>query len=334
MKRTGNLIEKIADIDNLYLAFYKAAKSKCQRREVIDYRQRLDRNIAQLHSEILSGNMQVGNYHYFKIYDPKERIICAAAFAERVLHHALMNVCHANFEKYQIFHSYASRVGKGTYAALQQASVYQKKYAWFLKLDVRKYFDNINHEILKNMLRKRFKDEKLLILFDKIINSYNSQFSISNSQLKGLPIGNLTSQYFANHYLAVADHFVTENLCILAYVRYMDDMVIWGNNKNELLLLGKNFQNFVEENLNLELKPFCLNSCEKGLQFLGYRLYKNHTQLSNQSKKRFTGKFKQYYYYLNNGLWNENVYQSHILPLLAFANHADTKNLRKKLLEN
>jgi hypothetical protein len=249
-----------------------------------------------------------------------------------------MNICHDNFEKFQLFHSYASRIGKGTYAALQQARIYQKKYGWFLKLDVRKYFNNIDHEILKTMLRERFKDKNLLILFDKIINSYNSTTVIAGQARNdvqsesGLPIGNLTSQYFANHYLAVADHFVMENLQVSAYVRYMDDMVLWGNDKNELLLLGKNFQNFVAKNLNLELKPFCLNSCEKGLPFLGYRLYKNHTQLSNQSKKRFIGKFKRYNYYLNNELWSENVYQRHILPLLAFANHAETKNLRKKLL--
>ncbi|GHT32987.1 hypothetical protein FACS189415_2290 [Bacteroidia bacterium] len=126
---------------------------------------------------MLHGNIQVGDYHYFTIFDPKERIICAAAFGERVMHHALMNVCHPNFEQYQIYHSYASRIGKGTYAALKQACVYQKQYDWFLKLDVRKYFDSIDHDILKHLLSKRFKDKTLLNIFDKIIDSYNSWIS-------------------------------------------------------------------------------------------------------------------------------------------------------------
>lgn len=336
MKRAGNLIAEIATLDNLYLAYCKAKRGKALKSDVIEFDKNLKNNILNLQQQIKTGDVKVGAYHYFTIFDPKERIICAAAFSERVLHHALMNVCHDNFEQFQIVHSYASRVGKGTYAALEQARLYQKKYAWFLKLDVRKYFDSIDHEVLKSLLARRFKDKRLLCVFDKIIDSYNSPLITNHLSLitinKGLPIGNLTSQYFANHYLAVADHFIKENLRIPAYVRYMDDMVMWSDNKAELLFWGQTFQRFLTETLHLELKPFCLNRCHNGLPFLGYRLYKNRVMLSNQSKKRFVGKFKRYTYYLNHELWNEKVYQRHILPLLAFANHADTKSLRTRLL--
>lgn len=133
--------------------------------------------------------VSVGDYHYFKVFDPKERSICAAAFNERVLHHALMNVCHPIFERAQIFDSYASRIGKGTYAALDRASHFTKRYKWFLKLDFKKYFDSIQHGVVKSQLQRLFKDQELLNIFNSIIDTYE----VAPSQ--GVPIGNLTSQY-------------------------------------------------------------------------------------------------------------------------------------------
>lgn len=327
MKRENNLISLIADPDNLRLAFWKARKAKEGKMEVAEFRKSLDKNLLTLCNELLSGNVQVGQYHYFTIFDPKERKICAATFRERILHHALMNVCHVNFEKYQIFDSYASRLGKGTYAALERASVFQHQYKWFLKLDVRKYFDSIDHAILKSMLTKRFKDKVLLQVFFQIIDSYQTL------EGKGLPIGNLTSQYFANHYLALADHHIKEKLQASAYVRYMDDMVIWSNDKNMLLKIGNAFQSFIETELFLTLKPFCLNSTDKGLPFLGYMLFPKTVLLNNSSRKRFKAKLKQYTYKLNNAQWNQAEYQAHVLPLIAFAKHANTFNLRTKYNE-
>ena len=220
MKRANNLLEKMVDNDNLNLAFWKARKGKEGIDYVEKYRQFLSYNLGNLSKEIEKGKVTVGNYSYFKVFDPKERLICAAQFSERVLHHALMNVCDPYFEKYQIYDSYASRKHKGTYAAIERAAVYQKKYAWFLKLDVRKYFDSIDHHTLVCLLEQQFKEKKTQTIFRDIIDSYHTQ------EGKGLPIGNLTSQYFANHYLAISDHFVKEQLKIKAYVRYMDDMVL------------------------------------------------------------------------------------------------------------
>lgn len=327
MKRENNLIWLIADPDNLRLAFWKACKAKEGKMVVAQYRKSLGENLLSLRNELLSGNVQVGQYHYFTIYDPKERKICAATFRERVLHHALMNICHANFEKYQIFDSYASRLGKGTYAALERSKYFQRKYKWFLKLDVRKYFDSIDLCILKRQLAKRFKDVVLLKVFYSIIDSYET------STGKGLPIGNLTSQYFANHYLALADHYIKEKFQAPAYVRYMDDMVIWSNDKNSLLKIGNKFQSFIESELSLSLKPFCLNSTDKGLPFLGYILFPKTVLLNNSSRNRFKAKLKQYAYKLNNAEWNQAEYQAHVLPLIAFAKHANTFNLRTKYNE-
>jgi hypothetical protein len=321
-------MEKIADPDNLRFAFWKAKRGKSAKEEVMVYQKNLDKNLLFLRNELVAGEVTVGNYHYFKVYDPKERQICAAAFSERVLHHALMNICHDNFEKYQIYDSYASRLGKGTFAALERAALFQKQYPWFLKLDVRKYFDSIDHSILKNLLCKRFKDPFLMQTFTKIIDSYHT------GPAKGVPIGNLTSQYFANHYLAVSDHFIKENLEISAYIRYMDDMVLWGHDKAELNRKGKQVDEFLGVTLGLALKPVCLNHSSKGLPFLGYLVYPNAIKLNRNSRVRFIKKLKQYEQNLTTEVWNQDEYQRHILPLLSFVKHADSIGFRRKWLQS
>ena len=300
----------------------KGCKQKCNH----VYRQDLHENLRILRQQICSGEIEVGNYNYFYIYDPKERRICAASFPERVLHHAIMNICHPHFEKYQIYHSYASRIGKGTYAALVQAQVFTKRYRYYLKLDFKKHFDSIDHAMLKKQLRKMYKDYQLLHIFDAIINSYTVQPE------KGVPIGNLTSQYFANHYIAVADHFALEQLGVSAYVRYMDDIVIWDNDKDRLLAIGRQFQQFTQEQLTLTLKPFCLNQNTYGLPFLGYIVYPDTIGLALRSRRRFRQKLKSYYTKLENGLWSQEDFQRHVRPLIAYTEHAHSRGFRKNVL--
>lgn len=324
MKRDNYLIEKIACPDNLRLAFWKASKGKNGKEEIEYYRNTLDKNLFELRKQILSGIIRVGDYHYFKIYDPKERQICAAAFKERVLHHALINICHTNFDKYQLFDSYACRLNKGTYAALDRARIFQQKYKWFLKLDIRKYFDSIDHKILKSLLTKRFKENRLLLLWESIIDSYET------AKGKGLPIGNLTSQYFANHYLGMADHYLKEQLGPFPYIRYMDDMLLWGNDKKLLLDVGISFENFILKKLLLHMKTFCLNKTSKGVPFLGYVIFPDRVRLNRKSKLRARLKLKDYSHKLQNREWTEKTYQQHILPLLAFIRYADSYGFRKQ----
>ncbi|MCG2759807.1 MAG: RNA-directed DNA polymerase, partial [Candidatus Delongbacteria bacterium] len=209
--------------------------------------------LKKLREEILSGEIDCGNYHYFKIYDPKERNICAAEFKERVLHHAIMLQAHDTFEQYQIYDSYATRIDKGTHKAIDKAKKFNNKYDYFLKLDVRKYFDSIDHVILMKALEKKFKDLEVLRIFEKIIESYKV------TSRKGVPIGNLTSQYFANHYLAGLDHFIKEELKIKGYVRYMDDMVLWHDDKEYLKNCSLTLTNFLKEKLVLDLKVSQIN---------------------------------------------------------------------------
>lgn len=326
MKRVSHLIPLISEPENLRLAFWKARKGKEASREVQAYRANLDDNLNCLRKQIMTGLVEVGQYRYFKVYDPKEREICASAFGERVLHHALMNICHEYFERVQIFDSYASRPGKGTYAAIERAQQFSRRHSWFLKLDVRKFFASIHHQVLKNQMACLFKDYQLLGIFEKIIDSYEAHPS------RGVPIGNLSSQYFANHYLSGLDHFIKEQLSIKAYVRYMDDMVLWHNDKRVLKEAHHSIEAFVEERLQCALKPEALNKTKSGLPFLGYRIFPYHIKLSQRSKRRFIRKLREMDQKFHSGEWSEAQCHRRALPLLAFTMHADSKNFRKKVL--
>ena len=171
-----------------------------------------------------------------------------------------------------------------------------------------------------------FKDFYLIKLLDNIIDTY------AVSENKGLPIGNLTSQYFANHYLAEADHYIKENLETPAYVRYMDDMVLWHNDKNILKNMGENLVSFLQEKYKLTLKPFCLNHNQKGLPFLGYLLYPDKVTLAGRSRKRFIQKIKLYERNLKIEKWSQKEYQNHILPLISYTEYAYAGNFRQKVI--
>lgn len=326
MKRANHLLPLIADPDNLRNAVWKAAKGKRQSRAVLAYGEHLEDNLVTLRHEILSAQVEVGDYRYFKIYEPKERQICASAFREQVLHHALMNICHPWFDKQLIYDCYASRKNKGTYAALKRAQLFCKKHEWYLKLDVRKFFDSIHHGVLKRQLERIFRERHLLRIFGQIIDS----FEISSD--RGVPIGNLTSQYFANHFLSSLDHFIKEQLKIRAYVRYMDDMILWHSDKRRLKDALCEIESFVRDRLLGELKPAQLNRTCAGLPFLGYRIFPSHLRLLQKSKLRFIRKLKEIDWAYEEAWMTEAECYQRATALFAFVNHADSRILRRDVL--
>jgi RNA-directed DNA polymerase len=326
MRRANHLLERIEDPDNLRLAFWKARKGKSYSEAVERFRGNLDRNLLALRTQIQSGEVQVGQYYFFKIYEPKERQICAAAFREQVLHHALMNVCHTYFDRPQLSQSYACRKGKGTYAALEKAQNLTRSRRWFLKLDVHKFFESVHHVVLKKQLARMFKEPRLLDIFGQLIDSYTPH------EDRGLPIGNLTSQYFANHYLSGLDHFIATRLGIGDFVRYMDDIVLWHDSKDVLKAAHKAIQAFLETNLRCVFKPEQLNRCNTGLPFLGYNVFPQQTRLLQQSKRRFIRRLNNAEELLTKEAWSPAEYQLHVLPLMAFVKHANTSNFRRKLI--
>ncbi|MEQ8706059.1 MAG: RNA-directed DNA polymerase [Phaeodactylibacter sp.] len=326
MRRVNNLLAVISDMDNLRLAFWKASKGKRYSASVLDYQSRLEEHLWSLKKAIENGIVEVGDYRYFFVFEPKKREICASAFREQVLHHALMNSCHAYFDRAQIFDSYASRKGKGTYAALDRAKVYNREYEWYLKLDVRKFFASIQHTVLKKQLARLFKEERLLSILYQIIDSYEASSGC------GLPIGNLTSQYFANHYLSGLDHYIKERLRIKAYIRYMDDMVLWDSDKAKLLDAHASITTFCNEQLQIVLKPMQLNKTNQGLPLLGYRLFPYHVRLLRKSKLRFIEKAGKIYLAKGLGIWGDKTCQRKMLPLLAFIDYSDSRAFRKSVI--
>jgi hypothetical protein len=323
MKRRGYIAEQVADVDNLRMAFWKAQRGRSSKPEVARLRETLDPCLRRLREQLLDGSRSFGPYRYFTVYDPKQRVICAAPFEDRVAHHAIMNVCAPDFEGRQLPYSYACRKGKGTFAAVEQAAAYQRRFAWYLKLDVRKYFNSIDHQLLFAMVQRMYKDQRLLNLLWKIIDSYHASDGV------GVPIGNLTSQYFANHYLALADRHAVVDLRVPAYVRYMDDMFLWANDRSELLEKGAQLAAFIADRLRLRLKPFVCNKVQHGLPALGFLLFPDRVRLNRRSRDRFRAKLREDYRLLRRGEIDQGEFGRKVLACYGFISHADSRGFAR-----
>lgn len=328
MKRAGALYERIAEPENLRLAFWKARRGKDGSPDVEEFRLDLAARVEQLHRELMGERVIWGPYRRFTIHDPKERVISAAPFRDRVLHHAILNVCEPFFERHQIFDSYACRKGKGLHACLDRARRYTRRHRWHLKLDVRKYFDSISHNVLLGNLNRRFKDPRLLRLFSALIASGGVASGF------GIPIGNLTSQFFANDYLAGLDHLIKEALLIPGYVRYMDDLVLWHDEQRILLDAERRIRDECRHGLLLELKPPVLNRTAHGVSMLGFRVLPGRILLARRSRKRFVRKLKDYHRRLAHGEWSQAEFANHALPLCSFAAAADSLGFRRKVVND
>lgn len=327
MRRAGNLVEAAASMENLERAYCRARLGKMERPAVRAFAEHLSDNLAAIREDLLTGNKRQVDYHYFTVYEKKKRTISVAPFRERVLYHAIMAVCDPVFERHQIYDSYASRRGKGTFAALERAYMYTRRHGWYLKLDVKKYFDSIAHTLLKEQLRCLFKDRRMLDIMDAIIDSY------STSPGRGVPIGNLTSQYFANHYLSCADRFARETLGMPGYIRYMDDMILWSDEKRCLLDSGRQFLAFIENRLALSLKPMCLNRSVHGLPCLGFLVFPDHVSLDRHSKQRYRKGMISAYQGLISGVLRQDAFAARVMALTAHTEHADARGFRSEILK-
>jgi len=311
MKRINNLYQQIYEWGNLLEAYGKARKGASHSREAILYAMNLHSNLRNLQRSLHEGTPEVGGYHYFTIYDPKERIICAAPFEERVLHHAIMIVFEKRLEQHLVHDTYACRKGKGTERALLKAFANTKGNNWFLKLDMRKYFDSIDHDILKHKLYRVCKDQRLNGLLDQIIDSY------CTTEGKGIPIGNLTSQHFANFYLSWFDHHVKEVLQIKGYVRYMDDCVLWASTKEELVYCKKAVIAFLEVELKLTVKYAVINRTCNGVPFLGFLLKPDRILVLRSKKRRLHQTWKDLYWLLRRGAIDQQMFSDRITASLS-----------------
>lgn len=288
MRRAGNLYAAIAEHDNLLTAFHRARRGKQDRSAVQSFAANLPAEIAALQKELLVEDVRLRGYRFFLVHDPKPRRIAAPAFRDRVLHHAILQVIEPELERVAIHDSYACRKGKGLHRAIERAWSYCRRYPFFLQLDVRKYFDSIDQAVLRRLLARRFKDHALLRLCTTLLDSY------ATSPGKGLPIGSLTSQHFANFYLAPLDHFVKETLRLPGYVRYMDDFVLFAEDIERLRVVRAAVMEFVRDELRLELKHTgVLDRTAAGVGFLGLLLRPSHVRLMGKTKRRVRRKLQR-----------------------------------------
>lgn len=311
---------RITSIENLKLASYKAAKHKKGTNSYLYFRKNEEVNILKIQNELMHETWRCGAYRQFKISDPKERLITAAPFEDRIVHHAIINVMEETFEKKYIFHTYACRKNKGTHAALKYAEKFCNKNVFFLKLDVRKYFDTIDHKILKTQLLRLTNESRVQNLFAEIIDSYTSEYTKQTGAKKGLPIGNLTSQYFANLYLSGLDHYILENLKPKGYLRYMDDMLIFAQSTKQLKKIFVQIKTYTNTKLSLELKPPVFGRCDSGIPFLGKLITKSGIRPLSEKMLLKRKKIKQIDYLVRHQKLDEQKGAERINAILADIN--------------
>jgi len=300
MKTYGHLFEQICALDNLYLAARKARRLKSRKLYVEDFELHRERFLGELRDELRAGAYRPSGYKQFRIYDPKERLICAAPYRDRVVHHALCNVIGPLLERRFIADSFSCQQGKGTEAARERCRRYTNRYAWVLKCDVRKFFQSIDHGILKQKLARLIRCEPTLALCGLIIDSYrdtelppawhaDDDLFAPFDRPRGLPIGNLTSQLWANFYLDDMDHCVKEVWRAAGYARYTDDWLIWGDEKSVMWSLRDRIAETLD-GIRLRLNPVKtrLSPTRTGVPFLGFRFYPGRRpRVAGETRRRF-----------------------------------------------
>ena len=347
MKRFKNLYPELCDFENLLLAAKKAQRGKRAIRQVAEFNHNLEYELLTLKEELEAQTYKPGTYRTFTINDPKTRLISAAPYRDRVVHHALCNIVEPLIERTFIHDSYACRKGKGTHAAVDRYTQFSRQYPYVLKCDIRKYFPSIDHEILKSLLRRKIGCPNTLWLLDTIIDGSNPQplredyFPGDNlftpyTRRKGLPIGNQTSQFFANVYLNPLDHFIKETLGSRAYLRYVDDFVVFGYDKKTLWNIRDRVAVFLNTELRLHLHPHKQNvfPVAVGCDFLGYFIFPTHRRIRASSGWRFARNLRGMAEQYRTGVVSLPKIQQRVASWFGHARHADTYGLRATLLSS
>lgn len=343
MKRYGNLYPEIIEFENLFLAAKKAQKGKRFQTNVLAFNYNLEGELTELQKELETKTYQPGHYKTFYIKEPKLRMISAAPYRDRVVHHALCNVIVPIIEPTFVADSYANRVGFGTHRALHRFIKFARSSRYVLQCDIQKYFPSIDHEILKHLLRRKLKCPDTLWLIDTIINNSNEQIPAVEyfegddlltplQRRRGLPIGNLTSQFFANVYMNGFDHFVKEKLKVAKYLRYVDDFALFSDDKEFLA----NARYAIEEylaGLRLKIHPIKsqLFATKHGANFVGFRVLPNCIRVRTENLRRGRRRLKKMQSdYAQGKISSEKVSQS-IQSWFAHLEHGDTWQLRQQI---
>ena len=346
MKRYGNLWPQVTEFSNLLNAARKAQRGKRFRDNVLAFNYNVEGELQTLKTELETKAYRPGSYRTFEIKEPKPRLISAAPYRDRVVHHALCNVIVPLIEPSLIYHTYANRDGKGTHRALQHFTRYARSSRHVLQCDIRKYFPSIDHEILKGCLRRKIKCLDTLWLIDTIIDGSNEQipatFHFSNDDLlsplerrRGLPIGNLTSQFFANVYLNGFDHFVKEELGMKQYLRYVDDFAMFSDDRDVLVKAKQAVESYLDA-LRLKIHPVKsqIFATRHGANFLGFRVLPDRIRVRTENLRRARRRCRA----LQAAYANYQIDLDRVIQCLqsweAHLQHGDTYQLRRPIFDS
>ncbi len=277
-KKHRNLIDQIATIDNLRLAYEKTSRGKKMSWGYLEFKEYAEANLVQVQQELADGAYKIGPYREFTIYEPKARQISALDFKDRLVQHAVCNIIAPIFEKTLMPQTFACRVNMGTHAGVRfvQAKLRQDKPAFFLKTDYSKFFPSIDRAVLHTMIDRKLDCEETLRILREIIPTTG----------KGIPIGSLTSQLFANVYGNAADRFIHFDLGQRTWARYMDDIVVLGDDKAKLVDTFLRLNDWSMERLGLRIGKWQVSPTSQGINFLGYRIWSTHKLLRKDSVTR------------------------------------------------
>ena len=343
MKRYGGLWDELVSWDNLVLAARKAQRGKRDRPVVQRFNFLQEKLLLQLQKELGRGTYRPGEFRSHWINHPKSRLISAAPYRDRVVHHALMNVLEPILDRHFHPHSYACRRDKGTHAAANRLQRLMRGHRYVLQCDIRKYFPSIDHGIMKDTFRRRIKDNRVLWLMDTIVDHSNDQEDTVEwfdgddlfapfERRKGLPIGNLTSQWFANWMLDGLDHYITSGLGIGSYVRYCDDFMLLDDDRRVLRDATERIQDYLASiRLRLHEHKLSIRPVRAGVTFVGFRIWPTHRIIRKDNIRRFRRRVgwmrKAYACRLVN--W-EDV-QPRLVSWMGHAGQADSRRLIRRL---
>ena len=343
MKRYGDLFERIVAFENLLNAAKDAQRGKRFQENVLRFHYRCDQELFSLQDALRSKTYQPGAYRTFEIHEPKRRLISAAPYRDRVVHHALCNVIAPIFERTFIRDSYANRAGFGTHRALRRFTGFLRSSRSVLQCDIRQYFPSIDHDILKSLIRRKIKCRDTLWLIDLILDRSNPQEPVTQyfpgddlltpfERRRGLPIGNLTSQFFANIYLNGLDHLVNETLRVKKYVRYVDDFALFDDDRERLADARRRIEAFLAT-LRLTIHPIKsqLFETRHGANFLGFRVFPDRIRVRSENLRRARRRWRQQQAdYAARRLTQQELTQS-LRSWIAHVAHGGTWRLREQM---
>lgn len=348
MKRYRHLFEHICSFENLWNAFHQARRAKRSTPEVALFEYQLERNLLALEQELREGSYRPAAYRHFYIYEPKKRKISAAPFRDRVVHHALCNSIMPLFEQRFLDQSYACRVGKGTHRALDHAQQLIRHYRYVLQMDIVQFFPSIDHQILATLIERRIADPHVLALIQHILASgagvleseYTLQYFPGDDLLspleraRGLPIGNLTSQFWGNVYLHELDTFIAQELRCGAFVRYADDILLFSNDLPWLHMARTRISQKLQDlRLVLHDRKTQISPTHTGIPFLGFRLFPAYRRIKRPAIIRFKRRMRRVFRRFAQGQIGYDRVQASIQGWVAHAAHGNTWRLRNQLLQ-